>query len=412
MNWHHKLKCILFCFWEGIHQVYDGIRNVLVQARGHDMPYRRHGYVRYCSIVNADLNDQSCHSDNDEDKDNGDLGDFVAYNSADKIYRQFSCNDERPSKIKWLWECICTAFCIMILATLLIASVCCVLTFFLLNFASVCTIFDNQWEDMPIIVQKFRITCDTFRYLLILMWFPINLSVMFSFKVVWKHHVVLLHLFTASMVAIIRLLLYVYHSYGYTWQEYTVRIVFLITVLISARIIVSKLHEDRNAKIKQFFALTMQFILGLLFVVTFIDGIIPLFTKSKHKILIAVLTPFPGYVFLVICRALSVRVKVFIHPGKLHLMSSTIHTGTVFAYRFLQASIPTLKDFIITSVLLSLFSFLERISILFFDYFITWLCRKITNNMSHNSKISPKLKRATADSVLAGFSNEVLAIVV
>ena len=318
----------------------------------------------------------TCDTNNDNDNiDNNSTTNILEWRS-NKTHTAFG----------WLLECLWFGFSIMALCGIGISIIATGLTYINLNiFRGHCnqTIVKFVSPDTKHI-KRYQITTE------IIMFFQLNLvhllyvGLIFTFKLVYRRNLVSINIIIAVLDSSYRLFNYFYPKESWMLQNMPSIIISLGIILLNSTVIVKKfIYNDRCGNLKNqlllVFQMTYQFLLSGAIVLVTKFKIFPEFgmidESSKHiLILFYVLLSF---VIRTFARIILLSVSSINHPGTTYILLVLCNASTIIVYRFLQAEIQSLWNFVLVSLVIGAIGFLEKITIVFVDHFLIWLYRKL-----------------------------------
>ena len=170
----------------------------------------------------------------------------------------------RPTYLKSWLRCILYSFILTVPCGVGIAPVAIIIVWFDLNLGAMCRHFTDKdaWYRMPIGIQKAILTKDVVGCMVIQCWHLLIILPIFGLKLVKKLNILPWTMFVASINAVYRLHLDVYHSYSQIWSPYPMILLFAVSLVLISYQVASQYRQNFTQRLQLAFKLGAQFYLG------------------------------------------------------------------------------------------------------------------------------------------------------
>ena len=341
-----------------------------------------HYYLKY----NEDDNHLDSYLFSDTQRDA--LLDFgLRYDVNDFIYEEFipSDNDNdrlawrlsRPSAYAWFWECIKTSFYITVLSGLFVGAATVFLMFIDINTVGACSTL--KWNEIPVNVQQVVVAADS-TAAWIIQWLPfISMYCIFGWSLIRDLHLMSWTICAAFIDAVTCLCLQIYNMYDVNWKNYSLNVVFVLTLIINSYKIANHFHNQKmSRKVILTFQLGSQYLLGAVTVYGVIYLLLPWFIDSSplEQVIIAAVTSLVCVVPKLVSRLAAQTLIGINHPGTSYVLVLGSYAPYTILIRIMQAN-ESLDMYVLFSFVHGIVGLLERLSVVTRDHFYIWFYKKV-----------------------------------
>ena len=345
------------------------------------------------------------------------LEDFTKFDNNDTIFQEYDPPPGDDSKMGWkrsrpakwwmsLWKAVKCVFCIQILGGFAVGSL--AIAIIVLDFNSTDLCFDSQsqnWTALPGKIQAIIVSGETVESYVVQLWAFFLVITMFGWPLVKKLNLLSINLLGAFFDTCYRLYLQIYGVYEKSWMPFPLHALFLIMVLINSTLVGREFannsaETERYTKLlKVSSVLAAHMVFGIPIAYSLIYGLIPLYSRVNeiHRLAIATAFPLVTVIPKIIVRLAVQRID-FLHPGESHVLVSSMYSTFRIVFRGMQAELSSLKLFILLSFVHGSVDLLERLTIIFRDYFWYFIYRKLKRDTNAEAMLSAS-KRRTARSM-------------
>ena len=362
-----------------------------------------------------------------------DMEDFEKYCSSDNIHceyeaklpqlsrnsaesglqtsNHFDWKAHRASCLKsWIESIICSFFitviggvCVGVIGTLFI--------WLNVNLSDNCFNYNDRWYEMPIIVQRTRITVHFIKGMIIQPWSLYCMLAIFGWPLVKKTNLLYWNMFGASIGGTYRLLLYVYGKYNRTWASLPLNFLFTILTLMNGYRIARHFRSNIKQSISLGIKLGGQFYMGILiaFILSFL--VIPYYkTLQEHeKAILASFIPAIVIIPKALERVFAETIKGINHPGTSVILLICIYTSSAIVCRVIQADLEKFSLFLVLCIVHGLESTIDKLTLPLRDYIYHRCCTR--RHHSSREFRTPRTNRLLADLALVSMITEAGAII-
>ena len=332
----------------------------------------------------------------------------------------------------WLLECLWFGVSIMVLCGIGLSTIAVGITYINLNvFQGHCNLTIVKFiSPKNNHIKRYKITAEIVQFFLLNLVHLLCVGLIFTFKFVYQINLVSISIIITVLDSSYRLFNFFYPKDSWMLRNMPSIIISLAIIFLNNTIISRKFFNNRSRQLKNqlllVFQLTFQFLLSGVIVSVAKLKIFPEFgmidaSSSYIMILFYVLLSF---VIRTIARVILLNVSSINHPGTSYILLILCNASTIAVYRFLQAEIQSLWNFVLVSLVIGVIGFLEKITVVFTDHFFIWLYRKLsiltttttkqddkTNSKSFVGKYrTPRSQRFTADVIVCGVIHELTFI--
>lgn len=347
------------------------------------------------------------------------LGDFTNFDSDDTVFQEFDAPPGSSGKMAWKcsrppgWKsfltCFKTVFAMQFVfgySIGLLAIAVAVLDF---NTADLCNEKTFRWDSMPRVIQSIRVTGQSVEGFFIQLWHFCIMLCMFGSSVMKELNLLAINLLAAFTDTCYRLFLQIFGVYGRSWMSYPLNALFVSmvitnSVIIAKRIVPEEMYNKKNA-CKVAFLLALQFIFGIPISFILVYKVFSWYNEKTEieKVFIAGVSPLLVSIPKVIARTAVPKFSL-VHPGVLHLLVSSLYTGSALVFRVMQAELTNFSLFVVLGVGHAVVDLVERVTVTMRDH--TWeyvykllsRCnRSQTRNFHAGQTRTPRSMRFVAD---------------
>lgn len=311
------------------------------------------------------------------------LSDFTDFDPDDNVFQEFDPPPGCTGKMAWklsrppLWKSALTCFKTVLIMQLLFGSGIGLLAIAVavidFNTADLCYEKTLTWHSMPRLIQSIRVTGQSIEGFLIQLWHFCVMLCMFGFSTMKELNLLAVNLLAAFTDVSYRLFLQIFGIYKRSWMSYPLNALFASVVIansliIAKRVIPSRLYnKKRLCKVAGLLAL--QFIFGLTISSLLVYKIFLWYDEKSEieKVFIAGVSPLVVTIPKVMTRTAVPKFN-FVHPGVLHLLVSTLYTGSALVFRVMQAELMSFRLFVALGVGHAVVDLVERVTVTMRDY--------------------------------------------
>ncbi|XP_057308902.1 uncharacterized protein LOC130647160 isoform X2 [Hydractinia symbiolongicarpus] len=372
------------------------------------------------------------------------LTDFYMYGSNDDIYEEFTAQeathyffeeeeeqkdkketDALPSHLKWrenrvpgwkwLGTCVKYSFYITVLGSFIVGSAAVLLMFVDINTADVCS--DVQWKDIPISVQRIRVTVQIFEGWLLQFFHIFTMLLVFGWDVIGPLHLLNWNLSAAFLDSVYRLYLQIYNVYDSAWISGPLNALFVGMMVFNSYRISRFFHRATWKKAVLTFQLGSQFMLGTLTLYSIVYLLIPWFVQLSplQQAIVAAAAPLSGAICKTISRLAIQNVASVNHPGTSYVLVVAVYSAAPIVYRTLQAEVESFKYFALLCIAHGFVGLLERLSVVLRDHFYVWFYKKVLKRERISCHVgmfrTPRTQRLIADLTICNIIQEIAALI-
>ncbi|XP_057309387.1 uncharacterized protein LOC130647520 [Hydractinia symbiolongicarpus] len=384
-------------------------------------------------------------STNDDDNARRDaLMDFYMYDFDDDIYEEFTAQEDtqcflknddneenkkitclsplhfkwretRVTAWKWLMTCVKYSFYITVLGGFIVGLAAVLLMFIDINTADVCS--DVQWKNIPISVQRIRVTVQTFEGWIIQFFHIFTMYLVFGWDVIGPLHLFNWNIIAAFLDSVYRLYLQMQNAYGNHWRSAPLNVISFSMIIFNSYRIACFFHTNKWKKAVLTFQLGSQFMLGTLTLYSIVYLLIPWFVKLPplQQAIVAAAAPLNGAVCKAINRIAAQNIKGINHPGTAYVLAMCVYSAAPIVYKTLQAEVESFKYFALLCIAHGSVGILERLSVALRDHFYIWFYKKVLKREMITCHVgmfrTPRTQRLIADLTICNIIQEIAALI-
>ncbi|XP_031555656.1 uncharacterized protein LOC116292471 [Actinia tenebrosa] len=340
------------------------------------------------------------------------LEDFTNFDPNDAIFREFdppshlendpqAWKQSRPTIKNSFWECLKSVLLIQTLGGSLVGFVAVVIVF--LDFSTVEWCYDenSHFNDIPIDVQRLRVTAQTVEGFFIEMWDFFCIITVFPLSLIKELHLLTFNVLASFIDVTYRLYFQMYGVYRISWMSFPLNALFCMVIVINNYALARHFcPASLKKRLKMDFILSAQFILGIPVALFLVYKIFPIYVAQSEfmKLVIAAASPVFSAIPKVVSRLGAQTLKEVIHPGTAFVFVTVIYGASAIVFRVMQAELTSLGLFTALGVAHAVIDLLERITITMRDHIWEYLYRLVRGQRSRQPKYrSPRSRRFIAD---------------
>ncbi len=256
------------------------------------------------------------------------------------------------------------------LAVFLLATVGITFLYFDLRTCDLCFEWKNHNNTIPFPVMRFKLIGDCIEGILLNLWFPTSLMILFGWSDFKRHYIS-----TTYVGFLIGLMATLYLTYLFLFGLYDTKVVyrvpgnvlFVIGLIVGSLVLVRKIREIHPnvsySDVQITTVVSVQFLASFLMAMYCRYATVPWFNaldNEMYKFFVAALTPLLALFPIAVCKHMALwRSSEFIDPGRSFVLVYAMRGATITLYRIMQADFKSLWLFIALS-LFSGFSYVFR----------------------------------------------------
>ena len=351
-------------------------------------------------------------------EENSLLSDFTDFDPDDNVFQEFDPSGS-SGKMAWKlsrpprWKSALTCFKTVLIMQLLFGSGIGLLAIAVavidFNTADLCYEKTQNWHSMPRLIQSIRVTGQSIEGFLIQLWHFCVMLCMFGFSTMKELNLLTVNLLAAFTDVSYRLFLQIFGIYKRPWMSYPLNALFASMVIANSLIIAkwvipSRLYsKKRLCKVAGLLAL--QFILAIPISFLLVYKIFSWYNEKTEieKVFIAGVSPLLMTIPKVIARTAVPKFN-FVHPGVLHLLVSSMYTGSALVFRVMQAELMSFWLFVALGVGHAVVDLVERVTVTMRDHIWEYMYKLLsrcgtsqTRNFRAGQARTPRSMRFVAD---------------
>lgn len=347
------------------------------------------------------------------------LRDFTDFDPDDNVFQEFDPLPRNTGKMAWKgsrpssWKSALTCFKTVLIMQLLFGSSIGLLAIAIavidFNTADLCYEKTLRWNSMPHLIQSIRVTGQSIEGFLIQLWHFSVMLCMFGFSTMKELNLLTINLLAAFTDASYRLFLQMFGIYKQPWMSYPLNVLFASMVIgnsciIAKRIIPARLY-NKKALCKVAGLLALQFIVGIPISFLLVYKIFSWYNEKTEieKVFIAGVSPLLATIPKVIARVAIPKFNL-VHPGVLHLLVSSLYTGSALVFRVMQAELMSFWLFAALGVGHAVVDLVERVTVTMRDHIWEYIYKLLsrcgtsqTRNFCAGQARTPRSMRFVAD---------------
>ena len=282
-----------------------------------------------------------------------------------------------------------------------------------LNTTDLCIEWRHHNNTAPLSVMRIRVIGESLEAVIIYLWFPLTVVIVFGWKVFKLRFINVLYIaFIFAEAAIIYYLFLL--AFGvfdtHTYYRYPSNILFFTGIICCS---IAMVHGVRMSAVAVSYSnlhimalLSTQFLVVSILSFTYSYIIIPLFAsikEEKYKFMLTALAPALTIIPSVICKHIALRrSSEVVHPGRSFILAYFIRGGVIYIYRIMQADFQNIWLFIGLSLFSGVMNFLKkathRVRMTLWKYIISLLNRTVCcARLSEMPCNTPHYRRLKAD---------------
>ena len=347
------------------------------------------------------------------------LSDFTDFDPDDDLFQEFDPPDRSTGKMAWklsrppCWKSVFTCFKTVLIIQLLFGSSIGLLAITVavidFNTADLCYEKTLEWHSMPRLIQSIRVTGQSIEGFLIQLWHFGVMLCMFGFSTMKELNLLTINLLAAFTDACYRLFLQIFGIYKRPWMSYPLNALFASMVIANSLIIAKKVIParlySRKTLCKVAGLLALQFIFGIPVSFLLVYKIFSWYNEKTEieKVFIAGVSPLIVTVQKVIARTAAPKFNL-VHPGVLHLLVSSLYTGSALVFRVMQAELMSFSYFVALGVGHAVVDLVERVTVTMRDHIWEYMYKLLsrcgtsqTRNFRAGQARTPRSMRFVAD---------------
>ena len=364
--------------------------------------------------------------DGSENSNGSDLADFKHDSSTDQIHREYdpprfqsvsaSWKLGRPTYLRSWFRCIFHSVVFTALCGAGLAVVPIFIVWLNLNLGAMCLHFNNTWYEMPISIQKALLTLQVIECMIIQCWYLSIVVPVFGWKLIKDLNILPWTILVASIDALYRLLLNVYHTYNRTWSSCPMNLLFATSLFFVSHKVASQYRQNTRQRLGLAFRLGVPFYVG--FPVALVINYVLLYYFNRitedSKAVLASLSPALVIIPKAIARLCAERMEGLNHPGTSVVLLLPIYAGLPILFRLLQAKLHGFWTYFALSIVHAITGTFHKITLPLQDYLLHRYCAKSYKRQhGYVSKYrKPRVNRLYADLAIVSFVAESSAITV
>ena len=347
------------------------------------------------------------------------LSDFTDFDPDDDVFQEFVPPDRTNGKMAWklsrppFWKSVLTCFKAVLMMQLLFGSSIGLLAIAVavidFNTADLCYEKTLNWYSMPRMIQSIRVTGQAIEGFLIQLWHLSVMLCMFGFSTMKELNLLTINLLAAFTDASYRLFLQIFGIYKRPWMSYPLNVLFISMVIANSLIIAKRVIPTalycRKTLCKVAGLLALQFIFGIPISFLLVYKIFSWYNEKTEieKVFIAGVSPLLVTIPKVIARTAIPKFN-FVHPGVLHLLVSSLYTGSALVFRVMQAELMSFWLFVALGVGHAVVDLVERVTVTMRDHIWEYMYKLLsrcgtsqTRNFRAGQARTPRSMRFVAD---------------
>ena len=269
-----------------------------------------------------------------------------------------------------------------------------------INTAGVCFGYKNKWYDVPVYIQRIRVTARVLEGLVIQLWSFMVFIAVFGWLLMKQLNLLFWNMLLSFIGGFYILFLYVFGKNNETWNAYPVNILFVIITSFNSYIIASFYRQTIKSRLSLAIKLGGQFYLGFPIVMFFNYFIVPFYktqTESNQAI-IASCVPVLVVIPKIVERALAGRLQGINHPGTSGMLLIVLYIGAANT-RVLQAALHDFRLYVLLCVIHGLGGAIDKLTLPLQDYVLK-RCFKCQQHSFSSQFRSPRANRLLGDLAL------------
>lgn len=347
------------------------------------------------------------------------LSDFTDFDPNDAVFQEFDPPLGSSGKMAWKlsrspgWEsavtCFKTVFAMQFIFGFSIGLLAIAVAVIDFNTADLCYEKTSRWYSMPHIIQSIRVTGQSIEGFFIQLWHFFIMLCMFGPSVMKELNLLAVNLLAAFTDTCYRLFLQIFGIYKISWMSYPLNALFVSMVLGNSFIIAKRIIPVRMYSKKTLCRvaglLALQFIFGIPISFLLVYKIFSWYDEKTEieKVFIAGVSPLFVCIPKVIARTAVPKLSL-VHPGVLHLLVSSLYTGSALVFRVMQAELTSFSLFVVLGVGHALVDLVERVTVTMRDHIWEYVykllsrcSRSQTRNFRAGQARTPRSMRFVAD---------------
>ena len=347
------------------------------------------------------------------------LSDFTDFDPDDDVFQEFDPPDRSTGAMAWkcsrppCWKSVLTCFKTVLIMQLLFGSSIGLLAIAVavidFNTADLCYEKTLNWYSMPRWIQSIRVTGQSIEGFFIQLWHLSVMLCMFGFSTMKELNLLTINLLAAFTDASYRLFLQIFGIYKRPWMSYPLNVLFISMVIANSLIIARKVIPtrlySRKTLCKVAGLLALQFIFGIPISFLLVYKIFSWYNEKTEieKVFIAGVSPLLVTIPKVIARTAIPKFN-FVHPGVLHLLVSSLYTGSALVFRVMQAELMSYWLFVALGIGHAVVDLVERVTVTMRDHIWEYMYKLLsrcgtsqTRNFRAGQARTPRSMRFVAD---------------
>jgi hypothetical protein len=306
------------------------------------------------------------------------------------------------------WTSLCITFAIFPSTAFIIAFL-----YLDLNTTDLCQEWQYRNNTLPPSVKRFRVIGDSVEAVIINLWFPLTIIVLFGWKEFRRRffstfYVAFIFGETTVIYYLFLLAFDVYDTHMY--YRYPTNVLFFAGIICCSIIMLRNIRRsDSSISYSNGHILVLvsiQFLVASIMTFAYRYAIVPYFNSIKQeqfKFMVAAIAPVSAIIPVVVCKHLALRQSSeVVHPGRSFVLLYFIRGGVVAIYRIMQADFKNIWLFIGLSLFSGFLKILKtathRIRIKLWRYIISQLQRTVCcQRLNELPSNTPHYRRLKAD---------------
>ena len=347
------------------------------------------------------------------------LSDFTNFDPDDDVFQEFDPPRGSTGKMAWKlsrpsgWNAALSCFKTVLVMQFLFGSSIGLLAIAVavidFNTADLCYEKTFRWYSMPRLIQSIRVTGQSIEGFFIQLWHFCVMLCMFGFSTMKELNLLTINLLAAFTDASYRLFLQIFGIYKRPWMSYPLNALFVSMVISNSLIIAKRIIPARSYSKKTLCKvaglLALQFIFGIPISFLLVYKIFTWYNEKTEieKVFIAGVSPLFVTIPKVIARTAVPKLNL-VHPGVLHLLVSSLYTGSALVFRVMQAELISFSLFVALGVGHAVVDLVERVTVTMRDHIWEYMYKLLsgcgtsqTRNFRAGQARTPRSMRFVAD---------------